>query len=289
MLLIANSASRRRAFLAAREGVYSAAMMRAHTGNTSVRPAAVAGMFYPDDPDELRTMVSEFLRRAPQRAPSKALIVPHAGYIYSGSIAAAAYASVSGCKISRVVLVGPSHRVYLRGMALSSAQRFATPLGEIPIDHELSERALAREDVVRSDAPHVLEHCLEVQLPFLQMIYGEFSLLPVVLGIVPAAQVASLLSSVWGGEETLVLVSSDLSHYHDYATAQSIDAATNAAILRRDSTLSGDQACGAVGINGLMYLARERSLPVTEIARCNSGDTAGDRSRVVGYGAYAVA
>jgi AmmeMemoRadiSam system protein B len=263
--------------------------MRSSLLNTSVRPAAVAGMFYPDDPVELRAMLSEFLRRTSPGTPSKALIVPHAGYIYSGGVAAAAYGNVSRRPISRVVLIGPSHRVYLRGMALPTTSRFATPLGEIRIDEELGERISDREDVVRSDAPHALEHCLEVQLPFLQVLYGDFTLLPVVLGAVAPAQVASMLASVWGEEETLVLVSSDLSHYHDYSTAQAIDAATNGAILRRESTLSGDQACGAVGINGLMHLARERALPVAEIARCNSGDTAGDRSRVVGYGAYAIA
>ena len=248
-------------------------------------------MFYPDEPAELRTMVSEFLRRAPQQqghAP-KALIVPHAGFVYSGAIAAAAYSTVAQRAIDRVVLIGPSHRVYLRGMALPTTTRFATPLGEIPIDADLSERLATHDDVIRADAPHAMEHCLEVQLPFLQVLYGDFTLLPVVLGVVPPAKVASLLAAAWGDEHTLVLISSDLSHYHDYATAQAIDSATNAAILRRESTLSGDQACGAVGINGATYLARERSLPVAEIARCNSGDTAGDRSRVVGYGAYAIA
>jgi MEMO1 family protein len=256
-----------------------------------VRPAAVAGLFYPDDAQELRETVSGFLRQTAVAAPAqtKALIVPHAGYIYSGLIAAAAYSRVAAQRsnIRRVVLIGPSHRVYLRGMAVPEADVFATPLGHVPIDREAKSFLAQRADVVTADAPHAMEHCLEVQLPFLQMLFENFTVLPVVLGEATPQQVGSLLQDVWGGEETLVLASSDLSHYHDYPTAREIDANTSSSILSYDTTLSGEQACGAVAINGLLHLARQRHLSVSEIARCNSGDTAGDKRRVVGYGAFA--
>jgi MEMO1 family protein len=262
-------------------------------GNSSVRPPAVAGLFYPDDAHELRDAVSAYLAQHETQnagAPPKALIVPHAGYIYSGGIAAAAYATVARLRdtIRRIVLIGPSHRVYLRGMAAPAADSFATPLGKVAIDRALKSALLQRGDVVAADAPHAQEHCLEVQLPFLQMLFDEFTLLPLVLGSIAPEHVAAALAEVWGDAATLVLVSSDLSHYHSYAQAQQIDAATSAAILRRESTLVGEQACGSVGINGLLHLAVQRGLAVSQIARCNSGDTAGDRSTVVGYGAFAV-
>jgi AmmeMemoRadiSam system protein B len=186
------------------------------------------------------------------------------------------------------VLIGPSHRVYLRGAAVPQATAFETPLGLVEIDRELAARLLKRGDVMQSDQPHALEHSLEVQLPFLQTLFEDFTLLPLVLGEAPADYVAALLSDVWGDEDTLVLASSDLSHYHRYDVAQQLDGATSAAILRMDANLTGDQACGAAAINGLLRLAPRKRLAVAEIARCNSGDTAGDRSRVVGYGAYAL-
>jgi MEMO1 family protein len=261
-------------------------------GGPKIRPPAVAGLFYPDEPARLRDTVSEYLAQAPTVAGQtpKALIVPHAGYIYSGPIAAAAYSQVAHRRrqIRRVVLIGPSHRVYLRGMAVPSADAFQTPLGMVPIDLELKARLLAHEQVTESDAPHAAEHCLEVQLPFLQMLFDDFTLLPLALGAVPPPAVAAVLADVWGGEETLVLVSSDLSHYLPYETAREVDAATIAAILRCDATLTGEQACGCIGINGLSFLARQRGLSIAEIARCNSGDTAGDRNQVVGYGAFAL-
>jgi MEMO1 family protein len=267
-------------------------IMRLERTNTS-RPPAVAGLFYPDDARELREVVSGYLRQHSSStpvAPPKALIVPHAGYIYSGGIAAAAYATVASLRqtIRRVVLIGPSHRVYLRGMAVPAASSFATPLGNVEIDQTLKAALLQSGAVIESDTPHAQEHCLEVQLPFLQLLFDDFTLLPLVLGSVAPEQVAAALAQVWGDAATLVLVSSDLSHYHTYMQAQQIDAATAATILRRETTLAGEQACGAVGINGLTCLANQRQLPISEIARCNSGDTAGDRSRVVGYGAFAV-
>jgi MEMO1 family protein len=260
--------------------------------NPRIRPPAVAGLFYPGDPSQLRDAVSEYLAQAPTVAGAtpKALIVPHAGYIYSGSMAAAAYSQIAhrGREIRRVVLIGPSHRVYLRGMAAPATEGFLTPLGMVPIDRELKARVLAHEHVVEADAPHAQEHCLEVQLPFLQMLLDDFTLLPLALGSASPPAVASVLAAVWGGEETLVLVSSDLSHYLTYEAARELDAITIDAILRRSADLTGEQACGCTGINGLSFLAQQRDLRVSEIARCNSGDTAGDRYRVVGYGAFAV-
>lgn len=266
--------------------------MRPDPKNTTVRPPAVAGLFYPDDPGELRAVVSEYLDAADvgdsSAATPKALIAPHAGYIYSGAIAAAAYACIAlqRDRIRKVVLVGPSHRVYFHGMCVPEADVFRTPLGEVRLGAET--RQLLGADTVASDKPHAMEHCLEVQLPFLQMLLGDFELIPIVAGVASASTVACALDSVWGDDETLIIASSDLSHYHDYATAQSIDAATSSAILSFETGLSGEQACGAVAINGLLRSARQRNLGIKEIARCNSGDTAGDRSRVVGYGAFAL-
>jgi AmmeMemoRadiSam system protein B len=176
--------------------------------------------------------------------------------------------------------------VYLQGMAVPTADAFQTPLGVVPIDRELKARVLALSQVVEADQPHANEHCLEVQLPFLQMLLDDFTLLPVTLGSVSAAAVANLLAEVWGGDETLVLVSSDLSHYLPYDTARELDSITIEAILHYDTHLTGEQACGCIGLNGLSYLAKQRDLSIAEIARCNSGDTAGDRYRVVGYGAF---
>jgi MEMO1 family protein len=267
--------------------------MSANSSNPSVRPPAVAGFFYPGDRAELSDVVSELVAGASvnnlPRTP-KAYIVPHAGYVYSGSTAAVAYAMAAGQRTSvrRVILIGPSHRVYLEGAAVPNVQAFATPLGEIPIDKELKSSVLDVPGVIESDHPHRLEHSLEVQLPFLQLTLGDFTLVPIVVGNASAQQVGAMLDAVWGDTDTLVLASSDLSHYHPYRAAQSIDAQTSSAILNRQANLSGEQACGAVAINGLLHCARERDLQVTELARCNSGDTAGDKDRVVGYGAYAL-
>lgn len=266
--------------------------MRPETEKASVRPAAVAGLFYPADPGELRAVVAQYLDSASNdslRAP-KALIVPHAGYMYSGRVAAAAYAAISARRdtIRRVVLLGPSHRVYLHGIALPRWDAFATPLGEIPIDREARSRLIASGEVMSADAPHAHEHSLEVQLPFLQVLLGDFELLPLVAGSAQPEHVAAVLSAVWEDNATLVLISSDLSHYHPYEEARAIDRDTSEAIVRRTTSLSGEQACGAVCINGLMHLARQRSHVVEEIMRNNSADTAGDRQRVVGYGAFAI-
>lgn len=255
------------------------------------RPAAVAGMFYPADAQSLRAEVDRLLGAASRRlalAP-KALIVPHAGYPYSGPIAATAYASLASHAdhISRVVLIGPAHRVAVRGLATPGADRFATPLGEVPLDTAALAALETLPHVNRSALAHAEEHALEVQLPFLQRLLHEFSLVPLLVGGATADEVAQALDRVWGGEETLIVVSSDLSHYLPYAEARRTDAATLEAILRRTPGLHGTQACGATPINGLLQVALHRGLAPQLLDARNSGDTAGDRARVVGYAAVA--
>jgi MEMO1 family protein len=238
-------------------------------------------------------MVHTLLARAPSTdVPVEAMsyIVPHAGYIYSGSVAAVAYAHMSraGLKPRRVVVIGPSHRVYLQGIAVSEANIFRTPLGDIPVDGQAKRALLKRGDVILSDMPHAQEHSLEVQLPFLQALFGEFELVPLVVGIAEPHYVAGVLASVAAEPDTLLLASSDLSHYLSYEEARRIDGDTNARILAFSNRLTGEQACGAVALNGLLTLAKERGASISPLSVLNSGDTAGDRSRVVGYGAYAI-
>jgi MEMO1 family protein len=257
---------------------------------TDVRPAAVAGMFYPDRAAELRDMVHEFLGHAKDlgRKP-KALIAPHAGYVYSGPIAASAYAQIAAARdsISRVVILGPSHRVAFRGIAASSAKYFATPLGNIPVDTELLKAALEVPGVKVFDAAHAEEHGIEVHLPFLQQVLDHFSILPLVVGDAAAEEVCAVIERVWGGSETLIVISSDLSHYKDYKTARHMDEATSRAIEDlRPQDIDFDQACGRLPIQGLLLAARSHGLAAQTIDLRSSGDTAGPRDQVVGYGAY---
>jgi MEMO1 family protein len=269
-------------------------MLSLVTGKSSVRPAAVAGLFYPLDSAELRETVVHLLGDAGPQGPAhpqpKALIVPHAGYAYSGPVAASAYRRLrqSCASIRNVVLIGPSHRVPMRGLAMPSVDAFETPLGEIPIDRVARQRLRELGLAGISDAAHAAEHSLEVQLPFLQMVLPAFELLPIATGLAPAAQVARALEAIWDGPSTLIVVSSDLSHYHTAAEARQLDDQTKDSILARRSDLSDGQACGSCGINGLMDVARREGLVVELLDQRNSGDTAGDRSRVVGYGSYAL-
>ncbi|MDZ7594509.1 MAG: AmmeMemoRadiSam system protein B [Thiobacillus sp.] len=259
---------------------------------SAIRPAAVAGMFYPDNPVVLRQTLADLLANAPAadapRAP-KALIVPHAGYVYSGAVAASAYARLAGLRgrIRRVVLLGPTHRVYVRGLALPGVERFATPLGEIPLDREAMLGIADLPQVTTSVAAHQLEHSLEVQLPFLQQVLGDFMLLPLAVGEASADEVASVLEQVWGGDETLIVISSDLSHFLPDALARKVDGATVDAILALDPHLSHEQACGATPVNGLLLAARRHGLHPVALDVRNSSDTAGDSERVVGYAAFA--
>lgn len=260
---------------------------------TIVRPAAVAGFFYPQNPAELETAVRRYLAMVPAvDAPApKAVIAPHAGYIYSGLTAAYAYASLFArrASITRVILLGPAHRVYIKGLALSSATHFSTPLGLIEIDQDAIALLKNLPQVITSDPAHQQEHSLEVHLPFLQCLLERFTLVPLVVGEATAAEVAEVLELLWGGPETLIVISSDLSHYHDYTTARQIDSATARDIenLHLES-IGPHQACGCRPVRGLLQVARTRHLQVKTLDMRNSGDTAGTHDRVVGYGAYAV-
>jgi hypothetical protein len=257
------------------------------------RPPAVAGLFYPDDPYELKAVVRAYLDRAPAPAKAarpKALVVPHAGYVYSGPVAASAYRALGpqAGAVERVVLLGPSHRVPVRGLAVPDVAAFDTPLGRVPLDTALIAQLKSLPQVSSSDLPHRLEHSLEVQLPFLQMVLGDFRLVPLAVGEASPVDVAQVLETAWGGPETLVVVSTDLSHYHGYADAQRIDGETADAIGRHSTEVDDDHACGCRALNGLMLVARLRGLEVEALDLRNSGDTSGDRSRVVGYGAFAL-
>lgn len=257
-----------------------------------VRPPAVAGMFYPGDPKTLRAMVEEFLAQArTDEPPPKALIAPHAGYIYSGPIAATAYARLRNAtqRIERVVLLGPAHRVGFYGLAASSAAYFQTPLGTVPLDREALDRVIALPEVFYYDGAHAQEHSLEVHLPFLQVVLGEFKLVPLVVGSASPDEVAAVLEGLWGGPETLIVASSDLSHYLDYASAQAIDAQTSRAIEQLEpERIRHENACGYVGLRGLLRVAKAKGLTARTLDLRNSGDTAGPREQVVGYGAYAI-
>lgn len=259
----------------------------------SVRPPAVAGLFYPDDPERLEAALHRALDVVvPIGEPvPKAVIVPHAGYIYSGPIAGVAYARLAPLQgiVDRVVLLGPAHRVPVGGLAVPRSDAFATPLGVVPIDQDLRRRVLALPRVVLDDHAHAGEHSLEVQLPFLQRTLGRFTLLPLAVGDAGPDEVAEVLDAVWGGPETLVVVSTDLSHYLDYETASARDRRTASAIVAADAARIGDDdACGARPVRGLLVAARRRGLSVRLLDLRSSGDTAGDRSRVVGYGAFAI-
>jgi len=251
-------------------------------------------MFYPGNAAKLREQVVSMLAdqvAATVPGEPKVLIVPHAGYVYSGSVAASAYRLLTTMRerITRVVLVGPAHRVYFRGMAIPAASGFNSPLGEITLDTSALSLLSTSADVVVSDQAHAQEHSLEVQLPFLQSVLEDFTLVPVLVGECSADRVAAVLDLLWGGPETLIVISSDLSHFHSYEVAQRLDADTSESIRTKSRNLTGEEACGAAAINGLMASHGAESLVVHTLDVRNSGDTAGDRARVVGYGAYALA
>ncbi|MDR3518195.1 MAG: AmmeMemoRadiSam system protein B [Azospirillaceae bacterium] len=267
---------------------------------TSIRETAVAGAFYPAAAGPLQAMIESCLADTEQKVTQpvardprlpKAIIVPHAGYIYSGPIAASAYARLRPLRgrITRVVLIGPSHRVAFTGLAVTGARAYQTPFGPVALDRPAIEALLTLPEVVELDEAHGPEHSLEVQLPFLIHVLGPFTLVPIVAGFATPDAVARVLERVWGGPETLIVVSSDLSHYLDDAAAKRLDALTATAIEQRDPERIGDsQACGQVPVRGLLALARRKDLTVETLDLRNSGDTAGDRNRVVGYGAWAL-
>jgi AmmeMemoRadiSam system protein B/AmmeMemoRadiSam system protein A len=258
----------------------------------SVREAAVAGQFYPGSASELEATVRHFLADAEKKAGAavpKAVIAPHAGYVYSGAVAASVYALLQPAAgiIKRVVLLGPCHRVPVRGLALSGADAFATPLSQVPVDKQAAAEILDLPQVSVFEATHAQEHSLEVHLPFLQVILDDFAVIPLVVGEAPPEDVAEVLEALWGGPETLIVVSSDLSHFLDYDSAQKIDSETCRAIENLDgAAISRDGACGRFPVGGLLELAKRRGLTVTTLDVRNSGDTAGPKNRVVGYGSW---
>ena len=258
----------------------------------TIRQAAVAGSFYPGDAQTLLHNIQAFLHAAladTEQSTPKAIIVPHAGYIYSGQTAALAYAQLLPARniIKRVILLGPVHRVPVRGLALADVDGFATPLGELEIDQDAIATISALPQIVHSKAAHAQEHSLEVQLPFLQMVLADFKLVPLAVGDATPAAVAEVLELLWGGPETLIVISSDLSHYLPYRLAQRVDDETVAHILALQPALTHQQACGGTAVNGLLLAAQQHQLQVKLLDVCNSGDTAGDKERVVGYAAFA--
>lgn len=259
----------------------------------SIREPAVAGSFYPADPVELQAQLDEFLAAVDvQYPPPKAMIVPHAGYIYSGPVAASGYASLAPVagRIKRVVLLGPSHRKAFSGLAVPAASAFRTPLGTIELDGKSISNILSLPQVHVDEDAHLLEHSLEVHLPFLQRVLGTFTLVPLLVGEASAEAVSDVIRELWGGRETLLVISSDLSHYLDYDSARARDAATCRAI----ETLAYEQigyhdACGRNPVSGLLRYARNHDLTLKTVDLRNSGDTAGPRDQVVGYGTWLLA
>ena len=271
--------------------------MQVRPEGSSARPPAVAGLFYPADPARLRAEVSGLLpdaelTAAPAGLRPKALVAPHAGYAFSGAVAAAAFATLmagTAQAIRRAVVIGPSHHAAFRGIAAPTAQAFATPLGRVPVDREALSSLAGLRFVGPADESHAPEHALEVELPFLQLRLGAFAAVPLLVGEAAPEEVAEVLRRLWGGPETLIVVSSDLSHFHEHGTARRRDAATAAMIERGDwRGLGPGDACGFRAVAGLLVEARRRGLEARRLALCNSGDTAaGSRERVVGYGAWA--
>ncbi len=270
----------------------------------SVREPAVAGLFYPDSAEILTRAVDEYVYQSSANenenehylssglaASPKAIIVPHAGYVYSGSTAGRAFHQLTrvGNKIKRVILLGPSHRVGFRGIAFCSADYFRTPLGDVPVDHSAVVAISDLPQVGLMDSAHEQEHSLEVQLPFLQTVLTDFKVVPLVVGDADKTAVAAVIERLWGDDSTLFVISSDLSHYNDYITAQSMDNRTCEAIeFLQPDDIHYEQACGRNPLNGLLEVARHRHMRVETLGLCNSGDTSGDKSRVVGYGAWAL-
>ena len=256
---------------------------------TKVRYPAVAGQFYPGEAGRLKDAVEEYLAESAgvTDPPPKAIIAPHAGYIYSGPIAGSAFAYLARANgaVKKVVLIGPAHWAATRGLAASEADAFSSPLGTIPVDRDSYQAIAPLQQVTVFEGAHTREHCLEVQLPFLQTIFSDFEIVPLVAGDATPSEVAEVLDSLWGGPETVVVISSDLSHYHDYSTAARLDKETSEKIEEFERVSEG-QACGRIAINGLLHLAKQRKMRVKTVDLRNSGDTAGPRDRVVGYGAY---
>ncbi|MCH9769588.1 MAG: AmmeMemoRadiSam system protein B, partial [Gammaproteobacteria bacterium] len=257
------------------------------------KPAEVAGMFYPAEVRVLKQIIADCLSKAntDNTTLPKVIIAPHAGYIYSGEIAANAYSILKthADSIKRVVLLGPAHRMAFRGIAVHPADDFATPLGQVTLDTEFIKHLAVLPDVELLKRPFHNEHCLEVQLPFLQTLLTDFKIIPVIVGDSSPENVARLLNKVWGDASTLIVISTDMSHYHPYNDANKIDKATAQAIVDLNLDLvQPDKACGSRPLKGLLKVAKHRQMQCNLLDLRNSGDTQGDKSRVVGYAAYHV-
>lgn len=266
----------------------------------TIRPAAVAGSFYPGHSQTLADHIDQLLKNAASDTqpainstkrlmPPKAIVVPHAGYIYSGQTAAIAYHKLAEWHdtIKRVILLGPVHRVPVRGLALPDVDAFTTPLGEVKLDKAAIASITNMKQVVTSYPAHAQEHSLEVQLPFLQSVLDDFKLVPLAVGDATPEEVAEVMEALWGGAETIIVVSSDLSHFLPYSVATEVDKSTVKNILSLQGSLTHHQACGGTPVNGLILAAKKHHLQPTLLDLCNSGDTAGDKNRVVGYAAFA--
>jgi MEMO1 family protein len=262
-----------------------------HSASAGTRVPAVAGLLYPADPVELAQRVAALLEGSSpagsERAP-KALLVPHGAFRHSGVVAAAAFRTIAAAapRIRRVILVGPLHRLSIAGLVLPEAGALATPLGEVPVDADALACVLALPEVTRSDLPHRREHALEVQLPFLPVLLHDFTVLPILVGEVCAGRIAEALELVWGGPETLVVATSDLSLHRPYAEALVADAETARRIVRLDASIDPQAACGSSIIAGLLHVAARRGLDAVQLCLANSGDSGGDPARVVGYGSF---
>lgn len=258
----------------------------------TTRKPAVAGMFYPAEVDQLTSMVDQMFQQAkPTDLPKvKAIIAPHAGFVYSGPIAATAYSAIKAQadEIKRVVLLGPSHRVGFKGIATCSAAAYETPMGAVALDREATQQIADLPQVHQLDHAHVSEHSLEVQLPFLQTLLDDFKLIPLVVSDTSIQEVSEVIERLWGGDDTLIVISSDLSHYNDYVTAQAMDSRTSDAIVNFEpEKLQYEYACGRNPVKGLLQAAQKHHLKSKLLDLRNSGDTAGSKDKVVGYGAYA--
>lgn len=261
---------------------------------SKIQEPVVAGLFYPEESTQLRQQIEGFLAegQAGHIESPKALIAPHAGYIYSGATAGHAYAQLKSIakRIQRVVMLAPSHRMAFPGIAYSSAEWFRTPLGDLEVDQEAIAAIGTLPQVHQLDSAFTGEHSLEVHLPFLQTVLDDFRIVPLLVSDTSAEEVAEVLEQLWGGDETLIIISSDLSHYHDYKSACIMDAeATRAIESLKPEALTYHHACGRTPVSGLLVAARHHQLKVTTLDTRNSGDTAGPRDQVVGYGAYAFA
>jgi len=260
---------------------------------STVRLPAVAGQFYTDNAEVLSDQIRQFLLEAPAASPKapKAIIAPHAGYIYSGPVAATAYKTLQPVadKINRVVIMSPAHRYGFRGISWSTAEYFRTPLGDLKVDHRAIESLKQLTFVANIEQAFEGEHALEVHLPFLQSVLNDFEIVPFIVGMATPEQVAKVLETLWGDEETLIVISSDLSHFHDYQTARQRDHKTSQLIEALDyQHIHGEDACGVYPLSGLLLAAKRKNLHATLLDLRNSGDTAGSHDSVVGYGAYII-